>query len=65
MKVYLKTKGEEILLAEPKNDKELNEYINEYFNNGNGCHYMRHWNADNRHWIDFGSHTDFLFIKGE
>lgn len=66
MKLFFQNnKGEERLIAEPSNRKEVNKEINKFLDNHSfKSYYTRVWEENGRLKLDVGSHTEFFYLEG-
>jgi hypothetical protein len=54
------------IIAENATEQYCNTYIREYAKErGLGLYYRGHLLQDGTHWIDYGSHTHFFYMKSE
>ena len=62
---FQNSKGEERLIAEPLNRKEVNKEINKFLDDHNfKSYYTRVWEEDGRLIFDVGSHTEGFALEG-
>lgn len=64
--LFQNSHGEERVIAEPTNKREVIEEINKFLDEHNyKSYYMNVCEEEkNKLWIDVGSHTEFFYIEG-
>ena len=63
--IFKNSRGEEKVIAEPKNKKEVLKEINKFLKNHNfKSPYTRIWEEKGRLILDVGSWSEFMIIEG-
>lgn len=63
--IFQNSHGEERIIAEPANKKEIVDKINKFLDDHNfKSYYTRVWEEDDRLKFDVGSHTEFFYVDG-
>ena len=62
--IFQNSRGEERVIAEPRNKKEAVKEINKFLDEHNfKSYYTRIWEENGRLKYDVGSHTEFFFLE--